>query len=183
MLYNSKNTNWENIEKGLKKYLLIMQLVRKVNVKESAEFQKLFNGFFRIMKKPKSFYAALYEYLELNKNKKVSFEKTLDYFYQKFEKIEASFSSKIIATINPDFPVWDSEVLKSLNLKAPSYNIPKEKRIRIIISIYENIQKWYSDFLKTEEAKNMIRIFDEKMGKTNLTKTKKIDLILWQTRK
>lgn len=182
MNYDSNNTNWKNIENGLQKYLLIMQLVKDSNVQTNEDFQKKFNGFYKIRQRQKSFYLALYEYLENNKNKEVTFEQVLYFLYQKFGRLEPSFSSKIVATINPDFPVWDSVVLANLNIKAPGYNIDKKIRFEKIVKIYDEVVSWYSDFLKTEKARDMIKAFDEKIGTTDITDLKKIDLILWQTR-
>lgn len=87
-----------------------------------------------------------------------------------------------MATINPNFPVWDSEVLARLHLTVPSSSLDKNIRFEKIVKTYDEIIHWYSDFLHTEEAKNMIKIFDEKNGISNITNLKKIDLILWQTR-
>ncbi len=177
------NTNWENIEKGVQSYLRIMQLVKTSNVQINEEFQRIFNGFYRIRQRKKEFYGALYDYLEHNKNnKEISFEQTLAFFYQKFQRFEPSFSSKIVATINPNFPVWDSKVLEKLNITAPSFNLDGAVRFKRIVKTYDDIVNWYSEFLNTEEAKNMIKTFDEKIGTLNITDIKKVDLILWQTR-
>lgn len=180
--YNPGNTNWKNIENGLQKYLQIMKSVRNSNVQENEEFQRSFNGFYRVMKKPKDFYIALFECIENNKDKKISFEQVLEFFYLKSGKMEASFSSKVVATINPNFPVWDKEVLARLNLKAPSYNMDKKVRFEKIVKTYNDIVLWYSEFLKTEQARDMLKVFDEKVGVYDITDLKKIDLILWQTR-
>ena len=159
-----------------------MQLVKTSNVYTNEEFQRIFNGFYRIRQRSKEFYTALYEYLEHNKNTEISFEQTLAFFHQKFQRFEPSFSSKIVATINPNFPVWDSEVLARLNLKTPNLNLATEVRFKRMVKIYDDIVSWYSDFLNTDQAKNMIKTFDEKIGTLNITDIKKVDLILWQTR-
>lgn len=41
---------------GINKYLKIMQMINNVNVLEDKEFQRLFNGFYRIRQRPSSFY-------------------------------------------------------------------------------------------------------------------------------
>lgn len=105
MTYDLNNTNWKNIKNRVKKYLLIMQLVKTINVQTNKKFQKIFNGFYKIRQRSKEFYVALYDYLEYNKNKKISFKQTLKFFLKKFNRFEPSFSSKIVATISPNFPV------------------------------------------------------------------------------
>jgi len=47
----------------------------------------------------------------------VSFGELLLRLFQKTGQIEASFVSKMPASIDPDQPIWDSMVLKNLNLK------------------------------------------------------------------
>lgn len=158
-----------------------MELVKISNVQTDKEFQRIFNGFYRVRQRKKEFYEALYDYLEYNKNKETSFKQTLDYFYQKFQRFEPAFSSKIVATINPNFPVWDSVVLARLNLRIPN-NRDKKIRFEKMVKIYNDIIIWYFKFLNTEQAKNMIKIFDEKIEMKNITDIKKIDLISWQTR-
>lgn len=159
-----------------------MQLVKKSDLTKNEEFKKSFNGFYRIRQRKREFYDALYWFLENHKNGNPSFKDALTYFYQKFERIEPSFSSKIVATINPNLPIWDSEVLKRLNIQKPNAYLNKERRIEETLKIYQKIVDWYSIFLNTKEGKNMIKLFDDKIGPTNITPLKKIDLILWQTR-
>lgn len=182
MVYDLKNTNWDKIKTGLEKYLRIMQLVKTADVTKNGEFKKLFNGFYRIRQRSKEFYEALYWFLENHKNKNPSFEEALTFFYNKFQRLEPSFSSKIVATINPNLPVWDSEVLKRLKLKKPAAYKSKEQRFKETLNAYQEILKWYSKFLHTDEAKKMIKNFDKNIGIINITPIKKIDLILWQTK-
>ncbi len=124
----------------------------------------------------------LYSYLEKNKNKKTSFEKTLEFFLEKTNHFEASFSSKVVATIDPKFPIWDSEVLRRLNITRPN-DADEKIKFKKTIETYNDIINWYSKFLKTKEAKEMIKIFDNKIGIVDISDIKKIDFILWQTRK
>jgi len=178
----SGTTNWEKVREGVIKYTHIMNRLHQTDVSADREFQKTFNHFYRIRQKKQAFYKALYDYLEKNKNKSVTFEQTLNYFYDQVGSLEASFSSKVVATINPDMPVWDSVVLKNIGLRPPPYYKSYPERIKMATDIYNKIITWYTDFLTTEEAKRMKRIFEEKMGHTTLTPLKKIDLVLWQTR-
>jgi hypothetical protein len=178
---NLKKTNWENISIGVKKYLLIMRLVGDSNVQKSKDFQKLFNGFYRVRQRSPEFYEALYKYLEQNKNKEVLFEDALTFFYKKFHRFEPSFSSKLVATINPKFPIWDSRVLARLNFTTPHVNLESKIRLKKMVEIYQDIVSWYYIFMKTPQAKEMINIFDKKIGHVNITNIKKIDFILWQT--
>jgi len=182
MFFDSNNTDWDKIKIGLKKYETIMKLFHATDVSRNLDFQRTFNGFYRVKLKSKEFYQTFYEFLELNKNKEISFQETIEHFFKKFDRLESSFSSKILATINPNQPVWDSEVLKRLNLRSPGYNLSPETRFLRILETYNKICNWYDDFLKTDVSKKMLDMFNQKIPNANITDVKKIDFILWQTR-
>jgi hypothetical protein len=177
-----KGTNWEKIKEGVRKYTWIMDNLHKTDVSKDREFQKAFNHFYRIRQKKQVFYDSLYDYLEKNKNNPVTFKQTLTYFFDKLGSLEASFSSKVVATINPNMPVWDSVVLKNIGLKPPPYYKSYPERIQMAIDTYNKIINWYDDHLTKQDTLSKIQLFDREIGKTNLTPIKKADLILWQTR-
>jgi hypothetical protein len=56
--------------------------------------------------------------MERNKENPPSFEKTITYIYEELDRFEASFSSKLVATLNPAMPIWDSVVLKNFGFKS-----------------------------------------------------------------
>jgi len=180
--YSSSNVDWAKLADGLNKYDLIMSEVFNVDVSKDKSFQRKFNGFYKIRQRPKDFYTTLYKFLEKNKHSQVSFELILTHFYTEFGSIEASFSSKIAATINPNLPVWDSVILEHLKLKKPGSHIPKEERLSRTVALYNSISKFYTDFLKHKLANEMISDFNKQFPEANISDIKKIDLILWQSR-
>lgn len=94
--------------------------------------------------------------------------------------LEASFSSKMLATINTDMPVLDKFVLENVNLKLP-YNTA-QNRFKKIVSIYDQLTEHFHEFKTTEENEYLIHKFSELYPDYNISNTKMIDLILWQTR-
>jgi len=150
-----------------------------VDVSKSRDFQRRFNGFYRIRRNSewqKHFYTILQKY----KHTGISFVDTLNKLYILTGKVEASFSSKLVATIQPNKPVIDKFVLSNLNLKLPySY---KEDRIEKVIAIYHIIENSYVDFLKTENGRYLVEKFNSNFSNTNITEIKMLDLVLWQTR-
>lgn len=168
------------IEPGLRKYQAIMDSFHKVDVSKDQEFQRLFNGFYRIRQRPKVFYESYYSYMESCKNKSVSFRDILYFFYLEMDRMEASFSSKLLATINPSMPVWDEFVLKNLNLKKPR---PYSKtRFEDTVNLYGRIVEWYEGKTISSEGEQLIQLFDETYPNENITDVKKIDFILWKNR-
>ena len=170
----------EKIEPGLKKYEHIMNRLHETDVSKDIEFQRMFNGFYKMRQRKPEFYKEYYTLLEENKTNAISFGIVIEHLYRKFQRIEPSFSSKMVATINPNFPVWDEYVLTNLGLSKPAYGT--KNRINKTISLYNDIVKWYVDFLPTDDAKKMIILFNDRYKGANITDTKKIDLILWQIR-
>lgn len=180
MDFTKVNESLIKIEPGLLKYLHIMERINKTDVSKDLEFQKRFNGFYRIRQRKPEFYMEYYNFMEEHKGEDVTFDLVLSHFHNKLDRVEASFSSKMVATLNPNLPVWDEFILKNLGLKKPAYGT--KNRINKTVDLYNNIVKWYEDFLPTDNAKKMIELFDEKYKGVNITDTKKIDLILWQIR-
>lgn len=169
------------LESGLNKYLLIMKDFHNIDVSKDLDFQKKYNGFYRMRQRKVDFYEDYFAYMQENKrNVSLTYQDVLTHFYEKFNRIEASFSSKLLATINPNMPIWDSVVMCNLGLKKPSYSC--KDKLAETINIYTQIKSWYEDFLASDEAREWIRLFDEKYNGIEITDIKKIDVILWQIR-
>jgi NTP pyrophosphatase (non-canonical NTP hydrolase) len=169
-----------NIKIALEKYNYIMFNLRKTDVSSDKEFQKKYNGFYRMRQRSSEYYQTYFSYMELTKNSVITFEDTLRYFERKLGRIEASFTSKLVATIDPCKPVWDEFVLKNLGLSKPkNYN---KNRIDQTIELYNEIEQTYKEFLLTNQGKDLLIEFDRFFPDTDLTDTKKLDLLLWQSR-
>ncbi len=168
------------VEPGMIKYSRIMSKINEIDVSKDKIFQKEYNGFYRMRQRKPEYYIDYFEFMEKHKNQDLSYEEVLKHFYDRFGRIEASFSSKLLASINPDMPVWDEFVLQNLQFKKPTQY--DKDRLKKTIKLYDRICQWYNDFLNTEEADKIISLIDSMYPKNNLTKVKKIDLILWQMR-
>lgn len=122
-----------------------------------------------------------YDILGRGKRSKSTFDRIITEMYERTGNVEPSFSSKLVATLNTDMPVWDKYVLRNLNKKL--IGTCDKARIMNAISIYDDIIEWYNDFLSTEEAQLWIKHFDVALSEyIHLAATKKIDLILWSMR-
>ena len=170
----------KKIKSGVRKYLAIMKGYWGTNVIVDTEFQKKFNGFYRIRQRDSNWYHHYYQILEELKTKNKKFDELLQEFKNRCNRIEASFISKMYATKNPEYPIIDTWVLKNLRLKLPY--IYDKNRISKIINLYEKIIEWYSNLLSMDEGKNYIQQFDAIWPNCPITDVKKIDFILWQMR-
>lgn len=165
---------------GLDKYQYIMNQVKKANVAIDTGFQKIFNGFY-IVRRNETWRKIYYEYFESIKDSEPTFANIITYLYDCTGNIEPSFSSKMLATISPEKPIWDHYVVQNLNIKLTGAT--KEEKLKNAIMLYNDMGKWYSDFLQTEKAKECIYAFDHVLPDYQwLSSIKKIDSILWSIR-
>jgi len=58
-----------------------MERFRAVDVSLDEDFQRTFNGFYRVRRRKPEFYKTLYGFLENNKGKQVTFREALEYLY------------------------------------------------------------------------------------------------------
>ena len=164
---------------GLEKYSFIINRFHKVDVSKDIFFQTKFNGFYRV-RRGKEWRKCFYELFEKGKTKELSFREIIIYLYEKTGNVEASFSSKMLATLNPDKPIWDQYILKNLNFQLVGEG---RQKLNNAIFIYSKIENWYKEFLKTPNAKECIEAFDKEFPMYQwLSDIKKIDCFLWKIR-
>ena len=189
MIIDQKNINWTNIQSGVIKYTWIMEFIEKAKLNNidltiEKEFRTKFNGFYRIRQKPEEFYNQYYLLLNSNLKSTPEFINILENLYTIEQRLESSFSSKLLHSINPNLPIWDSIVMQKLNLKTTFY--PKDiiKKKENIVNQYQRLSVFFNDFLLTQESQQLINLFDKKINTQNynITPLKKIDFIIWQTR-
>ena len=165
---------------GLDKYQDIMSLLHKTDISKDLKFQRLFNGFY-IIRRNEVWRKIYYEYFEQIKNGNPTFEDILMYIYEKTGNIEPSFSSKMLASIDPDKPIWDRYVVHNLDIQLTGKT--KEEKLRNAMLLYMDMEKWYENFLQTEKGKECIAIFDRVLPDyKDISDIKKIDSILWSIR-
>lgn len=175
-----KKANIDKIGIGLKKYNDIMNELYVSNVSTNTNFKRLYNHFYRMGRRSETYYALYFELMESLKGKQVNFSYVLDTIYSNTGRVEASFASKLLATIDPSKPVWDKFVLLNFKLKAPTYYA--SDRLTQVANIYREIETHFNDNLETQQWLEELEKFDELFPHNNLTPIKKADLIIWQMR-
>lgn len=168
---------------GLVKYVEIINTCKKVNVSEDDDFQRLFNGFYRVRRNEAWRYEYYSLFEELKREERIEFERILVELYERTGNIEPSFASKMLATINDNKPIWDKHVVEHLGVKLPGQNVPKEDRLKQTVLIYDEIVDWYKQYLETYNAQENIRIFNRYLPDyKEISDVKKIDAFLWSLR-
>lgn len=173
------------VAEGLKKYQYIMQNFPLVDVVEYAKFQKIYREFYQLRR----FYSDEFAkgYFEIMQTLKGVPNVTFQQILEKVNSIEknsneTSFSSKLLHTLDPSYPIWDSIVTDKhlFNLKAPSSKAENfESQTN---EIYQTFKSAFYAYMNSDEGQLLIELFDEKFPNSGISDVKKIDFILWQHR-
>ena len=166
---------------GIDKYSTIQNIFLETDVSQDVEgFQKLFNSFYVVRRNSewRKQYYNIFESLK-TQHEPVSFEMILSKLLFS-GRIEASYSSKMLATLNPDMPIWDQYVLKNAGIAPPSEGAGK---FDSTVDVYTQLCKWYESYLKTDNAKACITHFNNTFPEyQSISDIKKIDFYLWMKR-
>ena len=165
---------------GLKKYEYLMDAVHKSDVSGDPEFQQIFNGYYKVRRNEvwrKKFY-ALFETVR-NSNPLPSFDAVVTDLYQATGNVEASFASKLLASVDKDMPIWDRRVGRSLNLKIKGAS--REERLADAKRVYQEVRDTYDGFLGSEKGRAFIAEFDRLIPEQyrGISAVKKLDFYLW----
>lgn len=172
----------ENKKRGVQKYAEILQSFSSTNVSLDEVFQKKFNGFYRVRRNA-DWQKVYYALMEESKYTPVTFAFVLSSLFATLGRVEASFSSKLLHTLNKDMPIWDRWVLQNLNLEPPKQHWSKERKINACALLYDDIVEWYKKTLSMEEIQQKILQFDAFFPEYKwFSQTKKLDFFLWQIR-
>jgi hypothetical protein len=118
--------------------------------------------------------------LETAKAPDIDLVTVLRTLYAETGRAEASFSSELIATIDPSQPVLDSVVLATLGLRLPSGSVAE--RIAGIVDLHVCVTGRFSVYFVAESGRLLVERFKTRCPSPRITETKMLDLMLWQTR-
>jgi hypothetical protein len=167
------------VEVGLNKYLALQKDLKILDISKDRSFQKRFNHFYKVRRNSK-WQAQYYEMLQKHKNSNVTFSEVLRTIHKNTGRYEASFASKLVATIHPSQPVIDGFVLKNAGLTLP-YPKTKNRESRIV-EVHAQLLVKLKEFLKEENGKYLVNKFKTEFPSAAITQIKMVDLVLWQTR-
>jgi hypothetical protein len=124
------------VAKGLAQYCWLQVNRDTRDVRSDPEYRRRFNHFYRV-RRGKEWQDSFYGILDSKKGKRVTFAEALNELYRATSRYEASFASKLLATLDPEMPVIDSVVLRNLGLRLPAWTSPnRAERICAIASVW-----------------------------------------------
>lgn len=96
-------------------------------------------------------------------------------------RVEASFVSKLVATLDPEYPIIDSVVRQWL---VPLTEAPPFKAsVDSVITYYEWLTNFMAEVVVSREAQAWTKAFDEtfptRPGETAISAMKKLDFLIW----
>lgn len=177
--------NGKELKTGMLKYKAIMDMIHNTDVSQDKDFRKKYNGFYRMGRRSSKYYRLYYSYMEEHKNDyELEIDEILTLIFNETKRCEISFCSKLLATINPNMPVWDQYVAKEhFGIHIPTYKSKKySSRLEMVLEKYNEYKKSYAEYMNSEEAKMIIRVFNQVYPDVDITDVKKVDLVLWQDR-
>lgn len=168
------------VEDGLLKYWDIQAAFPKSDVASDLTYQTLFNGFYRV-RRGATWRAAFYALLQQQKARREPFGSILRALHAATGRVEASFASKLAATVDPEQPVIDSVVLRNVGERLPPPGAA-ETRLLEVARLHERLGRMYAEFLATQTGRFLVGRFEKTYPDRPVKQVKMLDLVLWQTR-
>lgn len=182
MILAEIQTSLLKAQKGVSQYAQLMRQFPHIDVSSDKNFQRAYNAFYRVQRRQESWYSNYYSLMQRLKEKHATFDEVLDEIHRLTGRYEPSFASKLIATINPEKPIWDIHILSNTGHQAPSYT--NKNKLSLAKEAYKSIEKWYASFIKSADGETFVSEFNRMYPMhSDFSDLKKVDFILWQTRK
>jgi len=169
----------ERLADGLGRYQWLQAKVLKCNVTTDREFQRRFTAFYRV-RRNSEWRREFFALMESSKSGGINFSEALQAIHRSTGRIEASFASKLVATLDPSKPVIDKFVLRCFKLRLPNWGLAD--REENTIELYGKLCLKYDGFMTSPDGVKIRNMFDERYPNAKIMDIKKIDLVLWQIR-
>ncbi len=170
------------VSPGLTSYVWLQHELPLRDVSHDTEFQKRFGGFYRV-RRDSNWRAFYFKNLEDAKRRPITFKEALQSLHKATGRVEASFASKLVATVDPCQPVIDSVVLHNLRLKLPPRDAPDPAvRLDAIVNLHARLTDLYTEFLASDSGRDLVAQFRHTYPDAGVSEIKMLDLVLWQSR-
>src|ERR1700756_1787179 len=94
--------------------------------------------------------------------------------------IEASFASKLVATLDASKPVIDKFVFEHFAMRLPRWgSVDREEKT---IELYRELCEKYRVLLQSPTGKLIRELFDLRYPNSEVSELKKVDLVPWKAR-
>lgn len=155
-----------------------------VSAPEAAAFQRSFNGFYGVRRNAtwrSQFYTIFEAAKDWGDDHQIVFRRALDALYALTGRVEASFVSKLVATLHPSAPVIDKLIRDFLaaRVEAPPFGGGTHEAV----AYYDWLTAVMTSLSRTPEARAWHDTFDAASagirGAAAIDPVKKLDLLIW----
>ncbi|MEG2096724.1 MAG: hypothetical protein RRY65_01000 [Pseudoflavonifractor sp.] len=160
-------------------YIWLEENYLRCNVQTDANFRKTFGGYYRmrfVTQEYRDAFFALFE--EIKAKQPLSFPEIAQKLFAVNQKHEFSFITKMMHTIEPNRPIYDSQVRAILNIRRKQVKTLEEKLAQDV-EILEMLQELYRELETSHRIDAPLQRFDRLFLDCKISTTKKIDFILW----
>jgi hypothetical protein len=165
------------------RYSFLRRRLHSSDITNDHDFQRTFNGLYRVRQRPQAWKRAYYGLMERWKhNSTLDFAATLNELYVATQRVEASFASKLVAIINPECAVYDSVVSKNLDFTPPRQYYPANQRLRNFVVLYDRLTERMNRLTQHRSFPTIIAALETAFPGYGLTPIRRLDLLLWQFR-
>jgi hypothetical protein len=173
-------------EKDIKEYLFLMDRFNDKNghISRDEEFQRRYGVFYglyaaRLADDFKSEYFKLME--ELSRGAKVDLAGICNRLKEKGGgKLQFSFCTKMAATLDPEYPIYDVCVAEVFHFDPPLPPKPYEERVQRYLSFYDHLRATIKALASRREVSRMNPALRDKFPQwSDLSSTKQLDFLIW----
>ena len=162
-------------------------LIQNRNQVADPRYQQKYKTFYRLFGAGLSpdYCNEYFTLLRLNLNDLTSLRDVVNYLYEipcnnRGKKLQFSFSSKLIHTVNPHSPIYDSNIVRFYSFSEPKItNTIYEQRILKLLTFHEWLCDEYERVLKNGILIQAIQQFRDRFKPTTFTDEKVIDSLIW----
>lgn len=175
------DTALPKVKVGLEKYMWLQDQVAKnlTSFHTDPLFQRKYNGFYKVQRRNTHWMSTYYKVMAQAVAEGLTFEDILHSLHKETSRMEASFASKMFATLHPSAPVIDSWVLLNTGRRLPYAKA--KNRLQAICTVHANLGTDFSDYLANADGQYLVSEFTRLYG-SGVTSEKILDFVLWQTR-
>jgi hypothetical protein len=161
----------EDASKHMNEYSELSRVLREKGA-EDPEFQRKFSSFYRLRRDDK----FKKEYFEIIAKKECNLKQILTKLNNLNGKVEFSFATKAIHTINENAPMWDQNVDRTLG---------DEFGIECKTAIYEKLYEMQKQLLKNGQVRKKISDIRDSLEpeRNSVSDEKILDFLLWEAGK
>ena len=168
----------ESVRRRVEQYAWLMNALDGRDVSLDRHFRRAYVSHFKLRQTDREYLRFCFEWLEENKRRSPAFEEALLDLHRAFGTVDPATASKLVSTIDPRLPVWDTQILGSMGIRPFSME-RGGSRLERTAEAYARLRGWYDRYLHSRDGRMAVKVFDEVYPDTGFSPQKKIDFVIW----